>query len=287
MNKTCIITGGTSGIGLETARILAQQNHNVIILARSREKGEVAVAQLIESTNNKKIQYFEVDLSSKQSIIDVCGLIREKLSAIDVLINNAAYISSYHQLNDEGIELQMAVNHYAPIHLIKELLPLLIKSTGSRIIQVTSRAHARGKIWWDDINLKKKYSLSKSYNQSKLANLIVMYKIAELLNGTGVTVNSYHPGLVNTEIGDKHTSFIEKYAWKGIKILGRSPKKAAEDAIYLALSDRVKDNSGGYFHNKKQIQSSKASYDINLRNKLWKHSCRISGIAEHLINTKL
>lgn len=280
MTKTCIITGGTSGIGFETTRILSQLKNKVIIIGKDSVKGELAVKKIIEDTGNKDVSFFEAELSSKQSILDTCHLIKEKFPVIDVLINNAGYISSYHELNQDGIEMQMAVNHYAPIILISELLPSLLKSQQGRIIQVSSRAHGRGKIIWNDLNLKQKYSLSKSYNQSKLANLMAMYKIAELLKKSNVTVNSYHPGLVNTTIGEKHTRFLEKSAWKMIKILGRPPHIAAEDAIYLALSNDVSDISGGYFHNKKQIKSSNKSYKIDEINKLWKHSCQIAGVNE-------
>lgn len=274
-----IITGATSGVGLATAKLMAKKENELILVGRNLKIGNETIQLLKSNYPVEKIHFILMDLSAKKSIVKGCDEIKKLVDAVDVLINNAGYITSYHALSEDNIEMQMAVNHYAPILLVHELFPLLQKSAQARIIQVSSRAHSRGKIFWDDINLNKSYSLSKSYNQSKLANLLASYKLAELLKDTKITVNSFHPGLVNTKIGEKHTDLISNYAWKLIKILGNQPSKSALDAVYLASDPGLAKVSGKYFHQQRQITSSKNSYNKEDMNKVWDHSCDVLGIS--------
>lgn len=274
-----IITGATSGVGLATAKLMAKKENELILVGRNLKIGNETIQLLKSNYPVEKIHFILMDLSSKKSIINGCAEIKKLVDTVDVLINNAGYITSYHALSEDNIEMQMAVNHYAPILLVHELFPLLQKSAQARIIQVSSRAHSRGKIFWDDLNLNKSYSLSKSYNQSKLANLLASYKLAELLKDTKITVNSFHPGLVNTKIGEKHTDLISNYAWKLIKILGNQPSKSALDAVYLASDPGLAKVSGKYFHQQRQITSSKNSYNKEDMNKVWDHSCDMLGIS--------
>lgn len=274
-----IITGATSGVGLATAKLLAKKENELILVGRNLEKGNETIQFLKSNYPVEKIHFILMDLSAKKSIVKGCDEIKKLVDAVDVLINNAGYITSYHALSEDNIEMQMAVNHYAPILLVHELFPLLQKSAQARIIQVSSRAHSRGKIFWDDINLNKNYSLSKSYNQSKLANLLASYKLADLLKESKITINSFHPGLVNTKIGEKHTDLISNYAWKLIKLLGNSPNKSALDAVYLASDQGLAKVSGKYFHQKKQIKSSTASHNKEDIERIWNHSCEVLGIS--------
>ena len=274
-----IITGATSGVGLATAKLLAKKENELILVGRNLEKGNETIQLLKSNYPVEKIHFILMDLSAKKSIVKGCDEIKKLVDTVDVLINNAGYITSYHTLNEDNVEMQMAVNHYAPILLVHELFPLLQNSAQARIIQVSSRAHSRGKIFWDDINLNKSYSLSKSYNQSKLANLLASYKLADLLKESKITINSFHPGLVNTKIGEKHTDLISNYAWKLIKLLGNSPNKSALDAVYLASDQGLAKVSGKYFHQKKQIKSSTASHNKEDIERIWNYSCEVLGIS--------
>lgn len=282
MQKTIILTGGTSGIGLATLKELATLNQTVIVLSRNTKENHLIVESVIKKSNNNNITFFPTDLASKDEIINSVETIEKKFQQVDVLINNAGYVSSSHHLTKDQYEQQLMVNHFAPLLLSLHLLPLLQKSTQGRIINVTSRAHARGRIWWDDINLIQKYSGSKSYNQSKLANLMTSYKLAELLKETTITVNSFHPGLVNTSIGNKHHKWYESFAWSIIKQLGANPSSACQDAVYLALDEDVAYKTGGYYHQRKKIKSSKYSYNKKNIDRIWNLSCQLLGVDENI-----
>lgn len=282
--KTCIITGSSSGIGLATALTLAQNNCRVIVLSRNEEKCRAALTRINEVSRRKDNMFLSVDLSSQAAVKNVCREIKENLDIIDVLINNASCVSSEFVLTNDNVELQFAVNHVAPFMLSHYLLPQLSRSKQGRIINVNSRAHARATINWDDIYFSKKYNLTKCYNQSKLANMYFTYTLAEKLKDTSITVNAFHPGLVNTDFGEKNTSQFHALAWKLMKVLGRKPEIAAQDAAYLALQPDLNLISGKYFHNKKQIQSSDLSYNFDFAQKIWDLTCNISGIKSQEYN---
>lgn len=279
--KTCLITGATGGIGWATAQSLAKMGHRVLAIVRDERKGKVLINDLNAISDRSDHVFFTMDLSSRKSIELGCLKIREEINQIDVLIHNAACVSSKFQLTSENIELQLAVNHFAPFLLNHFLFPLLEKSSQARVIYVTSRAHQRGKIWWKDLNLANNYTLSRSYNQSKLAGLYLVYYLGKKWETSSITFNTFHPGLVNTKIGEKNTGFIENWGWKVLKQLGRSPVKATKDAVFLATDISLSSVSGKYFHNGKQISSSRISYNEKEMTQIWDYTCEISGISSH------
>lgn len=276
--KTCIISGSSSGIGLATALALAQENCRIVVLSKNEVKCRSAIKMITEASGRKDHLFFSVDLSSQKAIRNVCVEIKKKLDVVDVLINNASCVSSKLVFTEDNVELQFAVNHIAPFMLSHYLLPHLNRSKQGRIINVNSRAHGRATINWDDIFYIKNYNLTKCYNQSKLANMYFTYILAERLKSTGITVNVFHPGLVNTDFGEKNTSQFHAIAWKLMKVLGKKPEVAALDAHYLALESDLNFISGKYFYAKKQIQSSELSYNADFAEKIWSLSCNISGI---------
>lgn len=276
--KTCIITGSSSGIGFASALALAKEDCRIIVLSKNEEKCRSAIQQINEVSVRKDHLFFSVDLSSQKSLKNVCGEIKEKVDVVDVLINNASCVSSKLIFTEDNVELQFAVNHIAPFMLSHYLLPQLSRSQQGRIINVNSRAHGRANINWDDISFSKNYNLTKCYNQSKLANMYFTYVLAKRLNSTGITVNAFHPGLVNTDFGEKNTSQFHALAWKLMKVLGKKAEVAAFDAVYLALGSDLSLITGKYFHNKNQIRSSELSYNSDFAQKLWNLTCNISGI---------
>lgn len=279
-NKICLITGASSGIGYYTALKLAQQNCEVTVICRDKTKTSFTVEQLVRETNNKAIHGFWADLADKNEIERVAREIKSEFDHIDVLIHNAACVSSKFQLTKQKIELQFAVNHVAPFLLTYHLLPLLNKSNNGRIITVSSRAHSRATVNFDDLFTEKYYDISRAYNQSKLANLMFIYTLARKLNKDKITANAFHPGLVNSDFGNKNVSFVHDLFWQLVKRLGKHPSRAAKDAVYLALSDDVSKTTGGYFHNKKQISSSRESNDTDKAQKLWDITMKMCGLNE-------
>jgi NAD(P)-dependent dehydrogenase (short-subunit alcohol dehydrogenase family) len=211
---------------------------------------------------------------------NVCRKIRENNDSIDGIIHNAGCVSGKQHINNEGIEMQLMVNHLSSVlinHLLKSCLE---KSVEPRIIHVSSRAHARGNVYFDDLNLSKNYSLSKAYNQSKLINMMYCLYWSEILKNADskICINSFHPGLVNTTIGEKNTSATETFLWKWIKYLGNSPKKASKDAVYLVGSSKLSGVQGKYFHQEKEIPTAKLARNKNLQKRAWEESLKLLNI---------
>jgi NAD(P)-dependent dehydrogenase (short-subunit alcohol dehydrogenase family) len=261
---------GLSGLGCD-----------LVIICRNRENCQIVTEQLKRNFRESNVFCFVADLSSQSAIQTVTNKISDSFGRIDGLINNASCVSSKYKLTEENIELQFAVNHLAPFQLCHNLLPLLEKSEQGRIINVNSRAHGRGNMNFDDLYLSKNYNISTAYNQSKLANMLFTYALADKLKNTNITVNAFHPGLVNTDFGVKGVSSIHALVWKIMKNFGRSPAAAAQDAIYLATADEIKGVTGKYFHNKKEILSSTYSYNKDFQNRLWEISLQLTKITSN------
>jgi NAD(P)-dependent dehydrogenase (short-subunit alcohol dehydrogenase family) len=215
--------------------------------------------QLIRKEPSADIVPLWADLSVQSNLRMLANTIQSKTDSLDVLINNAGCVSSKRILTADGIELQFAVNHIAPFLLTELLVPSLAKSRQGRVINVSSRAHTRGTVHWNDLMLENSYTLSKAYNQSKLCNLMATFAFAESLKEMKITVNAFHPGLVNTAIGEKQTSTFESLAWKFIKLLGNSPERAALTGIMLATNPDLRNITGQYFSTKGPVFSSAQS----------------------------
>jgi len=280
-DKVCLITGGSAGIGYETALALANQKATVIVIARSEDKVQQAIQDISAESGNKNIDGFDIDLSSQRFIRKRAGDIVKKYPRIDVLINNAGTWYSRLNYTEENIEMQFAVNHLAYFLLTHELLPALVKSGDPRIINVGSDSHFHGKMHFNDINLTKKYHGLRAYSQSKLANVLFTYEFERRKPLEKLTINCVQPGLVKTNIGLKHTISFHGIAWKIRRLSGVSPAEGAETSIYLATSDDVKGISGKYWDKNKQKKSSKGSQNKDDAARLWRLSERLCDIDDY------
>jgi NAD(P)-dependent dehydrogenase (short-subunit alcohol dehydrogenase family) len=284
VGKNCIVTGGNSGIGFETALALSKLGANVIILCRNNEKAEDAVNSIKSKTQNANIDYVLVDLGSQKSIKDGANAILKKYPKVDVLINNAGTWLSKFSLTYDKIETQFAVNHLAYFLLTHELMGALQNSDEARVICVGSDSHFHGKIHFEDLSLLKKYNGLKAYGQSKLANVLFVYEMDRQLKSRGIkniTVNCVQPGLVKTDIGLKHTISLHGLVWKIRRLGGVSPAKGAETSIFLASSDEVKEQSGNYWEKCKSKLSSKNSYNKEDAKRLWDISEKLCGVVDY------
>ncbi|MBP6731361.1 MAG: SDR family oxidoreductase [Chitinophagales bacterium] len=271
--KNVIITGGNAGIGLATSIGIARQGANVYIVARSKEKGEEAVKEIKAASGNNNVKYFVANLSSQKSVRQLAADIKKELSVIDVLINNAGGTFVEFGLTEDGLETTIATNHFAFFLLTNLLLDLIKKAEAGRIVNVSSRSHYRGKIDFDSFTADKSYFIMRAYEQSKLANVLFTNELADRLNGTNVTVNSLHPGVVKTQIGNKSANWYSSLFWSLMtKIAGISLEDGAKTSIYLASSPEVKNVTGKYFDKCKEKQASALGLDKELGKKLWKKS---------------
>ncbi len=273
--KNCVISGGNSGIGYETALALACLGANIFILSRNQGKAEAAVKSIKAKSQNNNVDFVLADLSSQKSIKDAAKYIKREFPVVDVLVNNAGTWVSKLELTEDGVETQFAVNHLAYFLLSYELLDTLYNSEDARIICVGSDSHFHGKMHFEDLTLGKKYHGIKAYAQSKLANTLFTYELDRLLKSQdihNISINCVQPGLVKTDIGLKHTISLHGIAWRIRRMGGVSPAEGAKTSIFLASSEEAKGESGKYWDKCKAKPSSKRSYDKEDAVKLWKIS---------------
>jgi retinol dehydrogenase 12 len=276
-NKVCMVTGATSGIGLETAKALAQQSATVVIVGRNPQKGSSTATRLQKESGNSSIEFLLADLSIQAQIQQLAQQFNRRYSRLDVLVNNAGAIFLKRQISADGIEMTFAVNHLNYFLLTHLLLETLKNSAPSRIVNVSSDMQKNAQINFDDIEQERKYSSFGAYSQSKLAIIMFTYELARRLEGTQVTANAVHPGFAATNIG-RNNGWIGKIAVPLLKLVAMSPRKAAQTSIHTASSPEVENITGKYFMRKKPVLSNPISYDEAATQRLWEISTKMTRI---------
>ena len=262
--KTIVVTGGTSGIGRATVLALAAMSAEVIFSGRNAAGAEEVIAAARAKNTDAKVSFLPVDFASLKSVADFATAVRNKTSKIDVLINNAGASPAKFERSADGIEMTLAVNHLAPFLLTHLLLPAI--ADGGRIVNVASKMHSWRSFNFADPQLTKKWSGTTAYSQSKLANVMFTYQLAEKLAPRKITVNCLHPGVIATEITRDMPSVVQFIA----RLISKSPEKGAETSVYLATAAEVAGVTGKYFDNKKAVASSAESQDPTKQQQLWK-----------------
>lgn len=284
LGKTIIITGATSGIGLETAKGLAGMGALIIGVGRSQSKCSSAEGIIKEAYPKAKTAFLCCDLSSLKQVRElsrnICAVVeKDGLGHVDVLINNAGTVSSWYTSTQEGFELQFAVNYLAPFLLTHEVMHLLKKAPSGRVITVSSGSHYRTRINWDDIQLRRHYSCLTAYKQCKLADVVFTAELNRRL-GPESTVQAFavDPGLVNTDIGLKGTTGIERFVWARRSRGGIKPEEGAATSIYLASEASVNLSSGVYWKECHPKKPSSYSQREDIARRLWGMSEAMCGI---------
>uniref|UniRef100_A0A9J7WVB2 Zgc:112332 n=2 Tax=Cyprinus carpio TaxID=7962 RepID=A0A9J7WVB2_CYPCA len=276
-DKTVIITGANTGIGKETVRDLAKRGARVIMACRDLEKAEEARKELMEDSGNQNIVANKLDLSDTKSIRAFAELINKEEKQVNILINNAGIMMCPYSKTANGFEMQFGVNHLGHFLLTYLLLDLLKKSAPSRIINVASVAHTWGSIHLDDINSEKGYSPRRAYGQSKLANILCTRSLAKRLQGSGVTVYSLHPGVVQSELF-RNLSKPVQIAVKVFSPFTKTTIQGAQTTIYCAVEPKLDNESGGYYSDCAPALCSREALDDEMAQKLWELSCQMLGI---------
>lgn len=273
-NKICIITGSTSGIGLETAKGLAKYGATLVLPIRDALKGDTLRDEIMQQTPDAKVDFMHCDLASFDSIREFVHQFKSKYHKLHMLINNAGIWETKRNLTQDGIEKNFAVNHLAPFLLTNLLLDTIKESAPARIINVASEAHRQGKMNFQDLEFEKKYASFQSYGQSKLANILFTKKLSQKLSGTGVTVNCLHPGVVSTNLFDKMPGIL----MKAMNLFMVTPEKGAQTTLFLATSPDVEKVSGEYFSKSKPKKPSPRALRQETADKLWEISEAYVGI---------
>lgn len=283
--KVALVTGGNTGIGLQTAKALLQQDYFVVLGCRSQERAEAARAQLREAVPNARgIELAIFDLADLNSVREWGKRAQDFGLPLDVLVNNAGVMACPQMQTKDGFEYQLGVCHLGHFLLTSMLLPLLSNpDRPSRIVNVSSAAHYFGSIDFSDLQSSKSYQPWKAYGQAKLANVLHTYELARQLAPTAnCTANTLHPGVVNTELAryllPEQTAWWQKPLLQASKAFALTPEQGAQTSIYLASSPEVEGVSGKYYDKSRPVSSSKESYDREVAQRLWAVSSELVGL---------
>jgi len=258
-DKTILVTGATDGIGRQTALDLARMGARVLIHGRNKEKGIRVMDELNRETCNEKLALYVADFSSLQEVRRMADEIKREQSQLHVLINNAGSFFNDYEQNGDGLEMTFVVNHLASFLLTNLLLDLMKESTPARVITVESSAHRNiQEIDWENLQGEKSYNGFDAYALSKLASVCTMNQLAERLKGSGVTVNTLHPGVIDT-----------KLLRMSYKLRGVSVEEGAETPVYLASEPEVEGVTGKYFGQKVEKRMSDLAMDPQNWKKFW------------------
>ncbi|XP_077594503.1 retinol dehydrogenase 13-like isoform X1 [Stigmatopora nigra] len=283
--KTVIITGANTGIGKETAQELAQRGGRIIMGCRDMEKCEAAAKEIRGNTLNPHVYACHLDLASIKSIREFAERIKEKEKRVDVLINNAGVMRCPAWKTEDGFDMQFGVNHLGHFLLTNLLLEKLKECAPSRVINLASLAHIVGEMDFDDLNWeKKKFNTKLAYCQSKLAIVLFTRELAKRLQGTGVTVNAVHPGVVSTQLG-RHTGLHQSQISSTVlspffSLLVKSPKLGAQPSVYLAVAEELEGVTGRYYDVMVEKEPAPRALDEEAAAKLWEVSSRLVGLKE-------
>ncbi|XP_048772945.2 retinol dehydrogenase 12-like [Ostrea edulis] len=275
--KTVIITGANTGIGKETAINLAGRGARVIMACRNKSRGETALSDVRKKTGSKQVVLKMLDLASLESVRTFAEDVKKTESRLDILINNAGLMMCPHTKTADGFELQLGTNHLGHFLLTNLLLDKIEGSAPARIINLSSIAHMGcNRINFDDINSEITYGKWQAYAQSKLANVLFTRELNKRLKGTGVAVNSVHPGMVITEL----FRYVSGYSiiWPFMIFLCKTTREGAQTSIYCAVDESIENVTGKYFSDCAIKEESKAAQDDEAAKRLWDVSVKMVGL---------
>src|SRR5260370_23496312 len=282
--RLAVVTGANTGLGFETARVVAARGASVVLAVRDTDKGKRAAARIAGAAPGADVTVQPLDLASLDSVRAAAGELRARHPRIDLLVNNAGVMFTPRQATPDGFELQLGTNHLGPFALTGLLLEQMLPVPGSRVVTVSSLAHRIGaRINFDDLQSQRSYRLVAAYSQSKLANLLFTYELARRLSGAGTTIAvAAHPGLSATEL-TRHSPAIAAFVYA--RLISQNPAmgalptlRAATDPGVLRGQDYGPPGPLGARGYPKPAQSSRQSHDTALQHRLWTVSEHLTGI---------
>jgi len=277
--KTVLITGANTGIGFETTKDLSKRGAKVIMACRDTEKANQAKEKIIQENSDANLIVEKLDLASFASIRSFAAKINNTEEKLNILINNAGVMLHPQSKTVEGFDITLGVNHIGHFLLTNLLLDLIKKSGPSRIVILSSVGYKRGEMLWNDLMREKKYVLWDVYFQSKLANILHMQGLIKRLEGTEVTCNCVHPGVVKTELGRymfNTKSFGDRIKSAVllpiVKLFLKTPVHGAQCSIYCAVAPEMEKVSGLYISDCKSEEILPKGRSLEDAEKLWKLS---------------
>ena len=278
--KICVITGATSGVGLEAAKHFARGGARIVMVCRNREKAN-AVRTEIQRQWDVPVDIILADFSQLDQVRNASASILANYPHIDVLVNSAGIHDTKRLETPEGFEMVFCVDHLSTFLFTHLLLDRLVESAPSRIVMVNSEGHRFNGLRLDDLNWEKRhYTGLRGYGAAKTAQLLTVWEFADQLKGTGVTINAMHPGDVRTNIGNNngwmYKFFLHHFIWPTLK----DPSISGEALYYLASSPELDDVSGRFFHLTIEEKPAAHAMDRVVGKKIWDLSMEMTGLAE-------
>lgn len=279
--QVIIITGANSGIGKETARVLAKTGATIILACRDPTKALPVVEELKAESQNPNLVFMKLDLADLKSIEDFAQEFKSKYQRLDILLNNAGLVSCTRLFTKDGFELTFGTNHLGPFYLTILLLDIVKRSAPSRIINVSSGLNAYGKMYWKDLQLEKGYSGNDAYMQSKLANVIFTRELQRRLEGTSVKAVCLDPGLILTELNhNKGVKWYEKMMIAIFRKLAKPAPEGAKTPVHCTFEEHEKLQPGAYYADCKVAKENPVARKPENWTRLWE-------ISEKMIASKI
>lgn len=277
--KTVLVTGASSGIGLSACEALARRGARLIMVGRNPEKTEAAATKVREQAAGATVEVELCDLASLEDMRALGRRLRERLDHIDVLLNNAGAMHTSRKETADGFEMTYGVNHLGYFLPTLALLPLLRAAPAARIVNVASDAHRAGKIDLDDLQMDRRgYSSWTAYGTSKLLNILFTRELSRRLEGTAITANSLHPGVVKTGFAHNDPGWMSRI-WGLFSVFQISPDSGAETSVYLCADPAVDGVSGRYFAKSKEKTPRATAERDDIAARLWEISAEQVGVS--------
>ena len=266
-----VVTGANAGIGKAITGALASRGHHVVMVCRSPERGEAALAEL-RSASDSPIDLVIADLSLQSEVRRLAAELLTKYGVIQLLVNNAGAIFNERQLTADGVERTWALNHLGYFLLANLLLERLMANSSARIVNVASNASRGARMDLDNLQGERSYVPFGAYARSKLANIMFTRSLASRIGERSVTVNCLHPGTIQSRITDRQPAPVRWY----FRAFGTTPDAGADTAVWLATSPEVEGRSGGYYVKRKERRVPRLAKDELLLQQLWEDSERLT-----------
>jgi NAD(P)-dependent dehydrogenase (short-subunit alcohol dehydrogenase family) len=278
--RTVLITGGNTGLGLETAVALAREGAEVMFTSRDAQKGETARDEIRRRSGSDAVAVTELDLARLESVRQFAARFAAGHDHLDVLVNNAGLMLGSRRETVDGFEMTFQVNHLGPFLLTNSLRDLLVAGDDARVVNLASAAHssARKGLDFDDLQATRRYRGFSVYSRSKLANILFTRELARRWNDTGVTANAVHPGFVASRFGrDGDNSRLTDFVFPILRPFAHTPEDGAQTQIYMASAAELAGITGGYWAKSAPATPSAAAQDDAAAARLWEVSEQLVG----------
>ena len=276
--KTVLVTGASSGIGLEASVVLAGKGARLVLVGRDQARTEAARTVVMQRSGSTEVEALLCDFASQRQIRRLAAEFLGRHGRLDVLVNNAGAVPRARELTEDGIERTFAVNHLGYFLLTNLLLDRLRESAPARVVSVASLGHRQGTLDFDDLGFERGYQILKAYARSKLANVLFSAELSRRLAGTGVTSNCLHPGAVATNIWSGAPFWAKPLIWLLLRPRFITAEQGGQAIVQLCLSPGLTGRSGRYFEHGQEAVPSRLARDEALARRLWEESARLVGL---------